>query len=162
MVWAQESTLHFDTRQVDLSPLSIDSFVVVPGGVYFLSRGELWFTDLSRARGTGLTGATGLSTTRDAGALRVEVGGDSGPAKAYAYDLGSGASIAAGQAVPATDADMRGTRERVALRPEGSDEAAPTAAPVEHGWVPADASESSAGTVAVWSCTTRRPAGVCR
>jgi hypothetical protein len=116
VVWAQDSTLHFGNRQVDVSPLNIDSFVVVPGGVYFLSRGELWFTDLSRARGTGVMGVTRLTTTRDAGALRVEVAAGSGPAKVYAFDLGTGASMPADQAVPATDADLRGTRKRIMLR----------------------------------------------
>ncbi len=116
VVWAQDSTLHFGARQVDVSPLNIDSFVVVPGGVYFLSRGELWFTDLSRARGTGIMGVKRLSTTRDGGALRVEVGTGSGPAKVYAYDLETGASMPADQAVPATDADLRGARKRIVLR----------------------------------------------
>ena len=73
VVWAQESTLHFGTSQVDVAPMRIDSFVVVPGGVFFVSRGELWFTDLSRVRATGLMGVTRVSTTRDADALRVDL-----------------------------------------------------------------------------------------
>ena len=121
VVWAQDSTLHFGTRQVDLSPLMIDSFVAVAGGVFFVSRGELWFTDLSRARATGLTGVTRLLTTRDGGALRVEVKAGSGPATVFAYDLGTGESMPADEAVPAKDADLRGTRERLVLRSTTSD-----------------------------------------
>ena len=130
VVWAQDSTLHFGTRQVDLSPLNIDSFVVVKGGVFFLSRDELWFTDLSRARGTGLMGVTRLSTTPDAGSLRVEVGAGSGPAKVLAYDLGTGKSMPEDLAVPATDADLRGPRKKLVLRSTTSD-GATSEAPVE-------------------------------
>jgi len=126
VAWAQESTLHYGTRQVDVSPLRIDSFVVVAGGVFFLSRRELWFTDLSRVRGTGFAGVTRVSTTADAGALRVDLGTGSGGG--YAYDLSSGKSVSADEVVPATDEDLRGTAEQVALRPAGSGEAA---APVE-------------------------------
>jgi hypothetical protein len=129
VVWAQESTLHFGTRQVDVSPLRIDSFVVVAGGVFFLSRSELWFTDLSRVRGTGFTGVTRVSTTRDADALVVE--SSAGSAGVYAYDLRTGASMPSDQAVPATDEDLRGTAEQVILRPAGKGEAAPSAASVD-------------------------------
>jgi hypothetical protein len=130
VVWAQDSTLHVGDRQVDVSPLSIDSFVVVPGGVYFLSRGELWFTDLNRARGTGLMGVARLSTSRDAGALRVEIAAGSGPAKVYAYDHDTGASMPADQAAPVTDADLRGERKRIVLRSTISD-GATSEAPVD-------------------------------
>jgi len=129
VVWAQESTLHYGTKQVDVSPLRIDSFVVVAGGVFFLSRRELWFTDLSRVRGTGFAGVTRLSATADAGALRVDRGTGSGGN--YAYDLGTGESMSADQVVPATDEDLRGTAEQVELRPAGSGEETPSAAPVE-------------------------------
>jgi len=130
VVWAQDSTLHFGTRQVDISPLNIDSFVVVEGGVFFLSRGELWFTDLSRARGTGLTGVNRVSTTRDAGALRVEVDAGSGPDKVFAYDVDTGESIPPDQADPATDADLRGTPKRLVLRSTTTDGTA-SEAPVD-------------------------------
>ena len=129
VVWAQESTLHFGTRQVDVSPLRIDSFVVVAGGVFFVSRGELWFTDLSRVRGTGFMGVTRVSTTRDAGALLVE--SSAGSAGVYAFDLATGASMPPAQVEAATDEDLRGTPERVVLRPAGSNPAAPSAAPVD-------------------------------
>ena len=39
----------------------------------------------------------------------------------YAYDLGTGESMPAGESVPATDADLRGTLEQVVLRPGSSD-----------------------------------------
>jgi hypothetical protein len=125
-VWAQESTLHYGTKQVDVSPLRIDSLVVVAGGVFFLSRRELWFTDLSRVRGTGFAGVTRVSTTADASALRVDLGTGSGGV--YAYDVSTGKSVSADDIVPATDETLRGTAEQVALRPAGNGEAA---APVE-------------------------------
>jgi hypothetical protein len=118
VVWAQESTLHFGTRQVDVAPLRIDSFVVVPGGVFFVSQSELWFTDLSRVRATGLMGVTRVSTTRDADALRVDLA--TGSDAVYAYDLSTGESIPSAQAVPATDADLRGTPKRLVLPPGGA------------------------------------------
>lgn len=130
MVWAQDSTLHFGNSQVDISPLNIDSFVVVDGGVFFLSQGELWFTDLSRARGTGLMGVKQLSTTPGAEALRVEVGAGSGPAKVFAYDASTGESMPAYEAIPATDSDLRGTRKRLVLRSTTSD-GATSEAPVD-------------------------------
>ena len=117
VVWAQESKLHFGTSQVDVAPLRIDSFVVVPGGVFFVSRGELWFTDLSRVRATGLMDVTRVSTTRDADALRVDL--STGSDAVYAYDLDTGESIPPAQVVPATDADLRGTAKRLVLPPGG-------------------------------------------
>ena len=66
VVWAQGNVLHVGRRSVDLSPVGIDAFVVVPGGVFVLHMGELWFTDLSRLRGTGLTNVTALGVTADA------------------------------------------------------------------------------------------------
>lgn len=134
VVWAQESMLHVGIRQVDLSPLSIDSFVAVEGGVFFVARGELWFTDLSRARGIGLANVTRVATTRSAGALLVEVDAGSGPVKTYVYDLGTGASVPADQAdqaEPATDEDLRGREKMVVLRPGGDDGADDRVVPVE-------------------------------
>ena len=151
VVWAQDSTLHFGKRQVDVSPLRIDSFVVVNGGVFFISRSELWFTDLSRVRGTGFTGVTRVSTTRDAGALRVQT--SQGSASGYAFDLATGASKAVDEAVPATDADLRGTPEQVVLRVGGSD-AAPVDArlgPGGYGIVGGDG-----GQLVVFDATTHK------
>ena len=118
VVWAQESKLHHGTSQVDVAPLRIDSFVVVRGGVFFVSQSELWFTDLSRVRATGLVGVTRVSTTRDADALRVDLA--TGSDAVYAYDLGTGESIPPAQAGPTTDADLRGTPGRVVLRSGGT------------------------------------------
>ena len=129
VVWAQGSELHFGTRQVDVAPLRIDSFVVVPGGVFFVSQGELWFTDLSRARATGLVDVTRVSTTRDADALRVEL--STGSDAEYAYDLDTGEAMPAGQAVPATDADLRGPEKQVVLRPGGDDRPGDPVTPVK-------------------------------
>jgi len=142
-VWAQDSTLHVDTRQVDLSPTNIDSFVVVPGGVFFLDRGELWFTDLSRVRATGLTGVTRVSTTGDGSAMRVETGTGAGPVSVHAYDVLDGSSIPARRAVPATVADRVGTPGQVVLRPERSDPSPGTPGPP----VPARLGPGSYGVV---------------
>jgi hypothetical protein len=92
VVWAQGNVLHVGRRTVDLSPVGIDAFVVVAGGVFVLSSGELWFTDLSRLRGTGLTGVTALGVTADG--TRILVTGEmSGAAAAYAYDTGTGRAV---------------------------------------------------------------------
>ncbi len=74
VVWAQGSTLHVGAHQWDLAPLRVESFAVVPGGVFFLSGAELWFTDLVKARATGVTGATRLVTTANGSAVRVTAG----------------------------------------------------------------------------------------
>jgi len=120
-VWAQDSTLHVGTNQVDLSPRNIDSFVVVRGGVFLLDRGELLFTDLRRVRDTGLRDVTRVSTNRDGSAMRVEVTTGSGRVDVHAYDARSGSSIPPGDAKPATVADRLGRPAQVVLRPERSD-----------------------------------------
>ncbi len=122
-VWAEGRSLHVGTREVDLAPLSIDSLVVVPGGVYFLDGGRLWFTDLVRARDTGLTGVTRLWTTRTGDAIGVEVGG-AAPTVA-GFDAGTGSSLPPSRVVPATLADRLGQAVQVVLRPERSDVTAP-------------------------------------
>ena len=71
VVWGDDSRLHVDKRSVDLAPVSIDQLVVVPGGVYVLSGDELWFTDLQRLRGTGLTGVTHIAPSADGQLLLV-------------------------------------------------------------------------------------------
>ncbi len=38
-VWADGSVLHVGRKQVDLSPIEIEAFVVVPGGVFVLVAG---------------------------------------------------------------------------------------------------------------------------
>jgi hypothetical protein len=77
--------------------------------------GELWFTDLSRARATGLTDVARVSTTPDADALRVEL--STGSDAEYAYDLDTGEAMTPAKAVPATDADLRGPEKMVVLHP---------------------------------------------
>ena len=92
VVWAQGSILHVGRRSVDLAPAGIEAFVVVPGGVFVLHMGELWFTDLSRLRGTGLTNVTALGVTADATRILV-TGTKAGAAAAYAYDTGTGRAV---------------------------------------------------------------------
>ena len=71
VVWAQGGVLHVGGDQADLSPVDIEAFVVVHGGVFVLAEGELWFTDLARLRGTGQTEVTGLQVSADASKLDV-------------------------------------------------------------------------------------------
>jgi hypothetical protein len=71
IVWAQGGVLHVDGDQADLAPVDIEAFVVVPGGVFVLAAGELWFTDFTRLRGTGQTGVTGVQVNGDASLLNV-------------------------------------------------------------------------------------------
>ena len=97
VVWAQGGVLHVGSRQWDLSPLDVESLVVVPGGVFFLSGGQLWLTDLVKARATGVTAATHLVTTADGAAVRVTAGD---PATTRAWDT------ATGRAVPLQEAPL--------------------------------------------------------
>jgi hypothetical protein len=90
VVWAQSGTLHVGTQQWDLSPLRVESFVVVPGGVFFLSDAELWFTDLVRARATGVTAATRLVSTAQGSTVRVTAGN---PSATHAWDTTTGRSV---------------------------------------------------------------------
>ncbi len=78
-VWADGSVLHVGRQQVDLSPIEIEAFLVVPGGVFLLSQGELWFTDLTKVKGTGQTDVTGVRTNA-AGTVLVVVDTRSGRA----------------------------------------------------------------------------------
>lgn len=129
-VWAQDSTLHVGTRQVDLAPLGVDSFVVVPGGVYFLDRGELWFTDLARARGTGITGVTGLAADQDGTAILVETGGGGDEGRAQGYDATTGSAVPPEDVEPATVEDRLGPVDELVLRPARSDVTDRSGAPV--------------------------------
>lgn len=92
VVWAQGNVLHVGGRDIDLSPVGIEAFVVVPGGVFVVNSGELWFTDLSRLRGTGLTGVTSLGVTADGSRLLV-TGEPSGAEATYAFDTGTGRAV---------------------------------------------------------------------
>jgi hypothetical protein len=105
VVWAQGGVLHVGSRQWDLTPLSVESLVVVPGGVFFLSGGQLWLTDLVRARATGVNGATRLVSTADASAVRVTVGD---PATTRAWDAATGRKMPVKDAPEAPAANRRG------------------------------------------------------
>jgi hypothetical protein len=115
VVWAQGSTLHVGKRSVDLAPVSVDAFVVVPGGVYVLDDGQLWFTDLARLRGTGLAGLSGLGATADAARILV-----TGPASAgstsYAYDTGTGRAVSADGVVAVTPEERLHGPDRAGVR----------------------------------------------
>ena len=101
VVWAQGTVLHVGKQSVDLAPARVDAFVVVPGGVYVLSMGELWFTDLSRLRGTGIAGVTGLGVTADAGRIVVSVT-KAGVESDHAYDTGTGKTVSSEGVTPVT------------------------------------------------------------
>jgi hypothetical protein len=101
VVWAQGNMLHVGKVSVDLSPVGIDAFVVVPGGVFVLYSGELWFTDLSRLRGTGLTGVTGLGVTADATRILVTEA-KNGDAEDHAYDNRTGKAVSSEGVRPVT------------------------------------------------------------
>lgn len=92
VVWGDGQRLHVGRRSVDLSPASIEQLVAVPGGVYVLSDGELWFTDLQRLRGTGLTDVTRVALSGDGEQLLVTTGSGTGPGKAvvHGYDVRTG------------------------------------------------------------------------
>jgi hypothetical protein len=71
VVWLQGSVLHVGRSQVDLGAVQPTALVTVPGGVFVLSDGELWFTDLQRLRGTAQTDVTHLRVSADAGQIAV-------------------------------------------------------------------------------------------
>jgi hypothetical protein len=107
VVWAQGSVLHVDRRTIDLSPVGIEAFVVVRGGVFVLSSGELWFTDLTRLRGTGLTDVTGVGLTADASTVLVS-GEQGGVATAFAFDTRTGRAVDSDGVDVATAAELLG------------------------------------------------------
>lgn len=119
VVWSQGTVLHVGTRSVDVSPVRIDAFVVVPGGVFVLQDRELWFTDLSRLRGTGLTNLTALGVSADHLQLvltREEPGGN----EKYAFDA------ATGKPLDSDDVDVATAQELLGK--------APTADPAGEGY----------------------------
>lgn len=109
VVWASGTRLHVGRRSVDL-PVAVDAFVAVPGGVYVLARDELWFTDLSRLRGTGITGVTHLGATADGGRIVVTSAGS-----AYAFDTGTGRSVSSAGVEPVTSAERLGGPDRTGV-----------------------------------------------
>ena len=131
VVWAQASTLHVGERQWDLAPLTIDSFVSVPGGVFFLSGGTLWLTDLVKVGGTGVTGATSVATTADSSAVLVTTGR---PPAVHAWSAITGKPLRPGQARPATPEDRLGIPGEIALQLEGNKvNESPQPAPARRG-----------------------------
>ncbi len=106
VVWAQASVLHVERRSVDLAPVNVEAFVVVPGGVFVLSEGRLWFTDLSRLRATGQTGVVGLKVNPDASRL-VVTAVESADQVDHAYATATGNAVE-GQVTPASPDDRLG------------------------------------------------------
>lgn len=92
VVWAQGSVLHVDDRTVDLAPVEVEAFVVVDGGVFVLADTEVWFTDLARVRGTGLSGVSALGTDAAASVLGV-VGEQAGRPLRQGYDARTGRAV---------------------------------------------------------------------
>lgn len=92
VVWAQGSVLHVGRKQVDLAPIDVEALVTVPGGVFLLAAGELWFTDLKRVRGTGQTSVTGVRISADAERLAV-VDTRSGEPLEQGYDTRTGKAV---------------------------------------------------------------------
>ncbi len=83
--WATAGRLRIGRRSADVSPRSVDAFVVARGGVYFLDGTELWFTDLRTVRATGLTTVVGLGIDASREQLRVTLAGRDGPTT-HLYD----------------------------------------------------------------------------
>ena len=119
VVWAQGTVLHIGKQTVDLAPVTIDAFVVVPGGVYVLNSGELWFTDLSRLRGTGITDVTGLGVTDDGSRILVSVT-KAGVESDHAYDTGTGKAASSDGVTPVTaEQRLEGPDRSDVVVPEG-------------------------------------------
>ncbi|MET0839137.1 MAG: hypothetical protein ABWY19_10175 [Marmoricola sp.] len=92
VVWGDGPDLHVERRSVDLSPATVDQLVRVPGGVYVLSGDELWFTDLQRLRGTGLTAVTRIALSEDGERLLV-TDTAAGREAVHAYDVRTGKRV---------------------------------------------------------------------
>ena len=92
-VWAQGGVLHVGRQQVDLSPIEIEAFVVVPGGVFLLSPAASCGSPTSPGcRGTGQTDVTGVRTNAD-GTVLVVVDTRSGRPMSQGYDTATGRAI---------------------------------------------------------------------
>lgn len=116
VVWVQGSVLHVGADAWDLAPRSVDSFVVVRGGVYFIDSGGLWFTDTVTVKDTGVVGATGLRTDPAGTGLLVTLAG-----RTRAFDVRTGARVAPRTVDPATIEQRLGRPVTIRLRPERSD-----------------------------------------
>ena len=65
VAWAQGSRLHVGDTEADLRPMSVDAFAVTRGGVFVLSRGRLWLTDLVEVHDTGYRRIRSLTVSPD-------------------------------------------------------------------------------------------------
>jgi len=120
VVWAQGSRLHVDDRVFDLSPRRVEQLVVVPGGVFFVEEGRLWFTDLAMVRDTGLTDVTSIATDAQGDGLVVTRG--QGEAREVdAWNAVTGQAVPSAEVQPATVADRLGRPAQVVVRGERSD-----------------------------------------
>jgi hypothetical protein len=119
VVWASGNTLHVGRRSVDLAPVGLDGFVAVPGGVYVVRDGRLWFTDLTRLKDTGITGVTRLGATADASRILVDVA-TPGAGATYAFDAVTGSAVSPDGLTPVTAAErLRGPDRRGVVVPLG-------------------------------------------
>lgn len=119
VVWSQGSRLNVGRRTVDVSPLGIDAFVVVSGGVYLLDGADLRFTDLSRVRDTGLAMVTGLDVARDRSRVRVTTS-MTGTETAYTYATRSGRLVDGSDYTPESATDRLGTRTTLQVAGTGA------------------------------------------
>ncbi|MCW2817327.1 MAG: hypothetical protein JWR42_114 [Marmoricola sp.] len=132
VVWVEGPRLHVGSRSWDLSPRTVDSFVVVRGGVYFLDSGRLWTTDTRLVRDTGVGGpghpASDLVTDRGGRHVRVTVSG-----RQLAYDVRTGRAVPPASVVPLRARDLLGRAANLRVRPLRDDAPADPAAPVRLG-----------------------------
>lgn len=119
VVWSQGSRLHVGRRSVDVSPLGIDAFVVVAGGIYLLDDGDLRFTDLSRVRGTGLAEVTGLDVAPDRSRMRVTTK-MTGTESAYTYETRGGRLVDGDGYTAQSGSDRLGTRSTLRVPGTGA------------------------------------------
>lgn len=99
-VQVSDSVLRVNDHVVRLAPLQVADAVVVEGGVFFRNGGELWFTDLGRARATGYTDVQSLVASSDGRRLAF-LDLEHGPKDRYgtplaiaiAYDATTGAPL---------------------------------------------------------------------
>lgn len=101
IAWSQGSTVHIGDQMVDLAPLEVEEFVVAEGGIYLLSKGELWFSDLSSVVPVGLARVRELAISIDGwrlGLIDYESGErdryDTPLAAAVAFDTRTGERLA--------------------------------------------------------------------
>lgn len=117
VVWAQGNVLHVGKRAVDLLTVGVDAFVVVPGGVFVLFNGEVWFTDLTRLRGTNLTDVTRLGASADRSHL-VLSRRDGDRSTTNAYDTRTGQAADPAGVRPASPQELLGDVRGVEVTPE--------------------------------------------